>query len=152
MNFTAVPITLKFANTFITQHHRHNKRVVGCKFCIGAEYKNDLVGVAVVGRAITMQLDNMFTVEVLRCCVLPDAPKNTCSFLYGRCWRIWQQMGGKKIITYTLESEVGFGLKATGWNKVAKTRPSTWHKRPNRSWQDVYRELKFRWEKKNVEK
>ena len=150
MNFTVVPLTLRFANLFITQHHRHNKRVVGCKFCIGAEYNKELVGVAVVGRPITMTLDDMFTVEVLRCCVLDKAPKNTCSFLYGRSWRIWQQMGGKKIITYTLESEKGTSLKAVGWDNVAKTKKSTWHKRPNREWQDVYSELKYRWEKKNV--
>ena len=150
MNFTVVPLTLRFANLFITQHHRHNKRVVGCKFSIGAEYNNELVGVAVVGRPITMTLDDMFTVEVLRCCVLDNAPKNTCSFLYGRSWRIWQQMGGKKIITYTLESEKGTSLKAVGWDNVAKTKKSNWHKRPNRAWQDVYSELKYRWEKKNV--
>ena len=96
MNFAVIPLTLKKANEFVVEHHRHSRRVVGCKFSIGAEYKNELVGVAIVGRPITMALDNGFTMEVLRCCVLPNAPKNTCSFLYGRCWRIWQQMGGKK--------------------------------------------------------
>jgi len=154
MNFTVVPLTLKFANLFITQHHRHNKRVVGCKFSIGAEYNNKLVGVAVVGRPITMRLDDMFTVEVLRCCVLENAPKNTCSFLYGRSWRIWQQMGGKKILTYTLARESGSSLKAVGWKNVHTSKPLSknakgWRARPNRAWQDVYSELKYRWEKKN---
>ncbi len=129
MNFTVVPLTLKFANLFITQHHRHNKRVVGCKFSIGAEYNNKLVGVAVVGRPITMRLDDMFTVEVLRCCVLENAPKNTCSFLYGRSWRIWQQMGHT--------------------TKPLSKNAKGWRARPNRAWQDVYSELKYRWEKKN---
>ena len=32
--------------------------------------------------------------------------KNLCSMLYSRSWRLWKLMGGKRIITYTLEEEI----------------------------------------------
>ena len=31
--------------------------------------------------------------------------------LYSRSWRLWKLMGGKRIITYTLEEENGLVLK-----------------------------------------
>ncbi len=36
-----VPITLKAANEYVAQHHRHHKPATGCKFCIGCEGKAD---------------------------------------------------------------------------------------------------------------
>ena len=59
----------------------------------------ELVGVAIVGRPVARMLDDGLTSEVTRVCVVSHAPKNSCSFLYGRCWRIWQQMGGKRMVT-----------------------------------------------------
>jgi hypothetical protein len=83
----------------------------------------------------------------LRLCVLPDAPKNTCSFLYGRCWRIWQQMGGKRMLTYTLRTESGASLKGAGWRLAGGSKGQGWD-RPNRSreWRSIYGQDKFRWE------
>ena len=72
------------------------KKLGGHKYSIGASDGENLVGVAIVGRPVARKLDDGFTAEVLRVCVKDDSPKNTCSFLYGRSWRIWQQMGGKR--------------------------------------------------------
>ena len=94
-------MSIQEANEFVANFHRHSKPTQGGKFAIGASC-DGLFGVAIVGRPIARRLDDGFTAEVLRVCVNPNAPKNTCSFLYGRCWRIWQQMGGMKMITYTL--------------------------------------------------
>ena len=47
-----VPLTLKKANDFIDSYHKHNKKVVGCKFCIGVEVNNVLEAVAIVGRPV----------------------------------------------------------------------------------------------------
>lgn len=41
-----IPINLKQANEFVLAHHRHNTKVVGCKFCIGLWADNELCGVA----------------------------------------------------------------------------------------------------------
>jgi len=155
VNFTVVPLTLREANEFVTEHHRHNKKCTGHKFSIGAEYKGELVGVAICGRPIARKLDEKRTLEVLRVCIKNPAPTNACSFLYGRCWRIWQAMGGEKILTFTLAEESGSSLKAVGWNKVSETKPfkvnKGWTTRPNREWQPVNSQLKFRWEQTKQE-
>jgi len=148
MNLSVTPVTLREANEFVFNFHRHNKPTQGGKFAIGALYNDVVVGVAIVGRPVSAILDNGYTAEVTRLCVNDDAPKNSCSFLYGRCWRIWQQMGGKKIITYTLQSESGSSLKGAGWQIKGEVKPhDRWTKRGGtREWQPIYGQLKFRWE------
>jgi hypothetical protein len=120
-----VPITLREANDFVEQFHRHSKRTSrdGGRFAIGATDDSGMVGVAIVGRPLARMLNDSFTAEVLRCCVLPTAPRNACSFLYGRCWRIWQQMGGRRMVTYTLQTESGASLKGAGWKVAGEVRP-----------------------------
>ena len=147
-----VPMTLREANDFVEQFHRHNGRTArnGGKFAIGASTGDRLVGVAIVGRPLARLLDDSYTAEVLRVCVLPDAPKGTCSFLYARCWRIWAAMGGTRLVTYTLESESGASLRGAGWRVVAKSPGSElgWSRAGReRRWQPIYGQMKLRWEK-----
>lgn len=40
-----VPITLKEANAYVDQHHRHHGPVVGHKFSIGCSNGEEIVGV-----------------------------------------------------------------------------------------------------------
>ena len=109
----AVCLTLKEANEYVAQNHRHHSPVVGDKFRVGCEENEKLVGVANVGRPVSRYLDDGKTLEVLRLCT--DGTKNVCSFLYSRCARIARELGYKKIITYILETESGDSLKASGW-------------------------------------
>tara|TARA_R110002126_G_C10293487_1_gene486270 strand:- start:303 stop:770 length:468 start_codon:yes stop_codon:yes gene_type:complete len=147
-----IPITLKEANLFVENFHRHNKKVQGARFCLGASYDDKLVGVIIIGRPVARKLDDGFTAEVTRSCVLDHAPKNTNSFLYGRGWRVWNQMGGKRMITYTLQEESGSTMKAVGWKMIGETggwdKGKGWTTRPGREWQPITGQLKFRWEKK----
>jgi hypothetical protein len=76
-----IPLTLADANAFVEAHHRHNKKVQGHKFSIGAIEQDCLVGVAIVGRPVSRHLDDGLTMEVTRLSVLDNAPKNACSFL-----------------------------------------------------------------------
>jgi hypothetical protein len=147
MGLTVIPISIREAQEFVGAYHRHNKPPQGAKFAIGAEYEGKLVGVAIVGRPVARMMNDGFTAEVTRVCVLDDAPKNSCSFLYGRCWRIWQQMGGKRMLTYTLQSEPGSSLKGAGWKVVGEVKPRSWNwsGRP-REYQEIYGQAKFRWE------
>jgi len=142
------PIALREANEFVRNFHRHNKPTQGGKFAIGALYDDELVGVAIVGRPVSATLDDGWTAEVTRVCVRDHAPRNACSFLYGRCWRIWQQMGGKRMVTYTLQTESGASLKGAGWQVMGEVKPhDRWTpKGGNRDWQPIYGQLKFRWE------
>jgi hypothetical protein len=150
-NLKVIPLSLKQANEFVTKYHRHNKRCIGHKFSIGAEYKGKLVGVAIIGRPVARKLDNQFTLEINRNCVLDDAPKGTCSFLYSKAIKIWQSMGGKKIITYTLETESGSSLKAVNFIKETMVQifkeNTGWTTRENRVWQNVQSVPRIRWGK-----
>lgn len=146
-----IPVTLREANDFVEQFHRHSRRTSrdAGKFAIGASDERGLWGVAIVGRPLARHLDDSFTAEVLRVCVRPDAPRNVCSFLYGRCWRIWQQMGGRRLVTYTLQSESGASLRGAGWRIAGalKGRTSGWASAGReREWQPIYGQAKLRWE------
>ena len=107
------PISLRDANEYVRQHHRHHKPVAGHKFSIGCEADGELVGVIIAGRPVSRYLDDGFTLEVTRLCT--NGAKNACSFLYGAVARAAAAMGYKRVITYTLESENGASLRASGW-------------------------------------
>ena len=177
MSLEIIPITIRAANEFVEMYHRHNKKVQGARFAVGClsnpvntfrdthnpvntfrdthnpvnTFRDTLVAVAIVGRPVARKLDNGLTAEITRLCAKPEAPKNACSFLYGRCWRIWQQMGGTRMITYTFRKEAGGSIRATGWRMIGATRGfgdhlKGWQTRANREKQENVKEPKFRWE------
>lgn len=111
---TAVPLSLKEANEFVNQLHRHHNSVFRDKYRVGAMENGKLVGVVQVGRPVSRVLDDGKTVEVTRLC--SDGTKNVCSFLYSRAARIARELGYSKIITYILETESGNSLVASGWS------------------------------------
>ena len=150
MKTSLCPITLREANAFVESFHRHSSATQGCKFAIGLASEIGLVGVAIVGRPVARKLDDGYTAEVTRVCVHEDAPKGSCSKLYGACWRAWRAMGGRKLVTYTLQTESGASLRGAGWTIVGEVKgagASAWQG-PNRSrdWQPIYGQQKLRWE------
>jgi hypothetical protein len=149
MSLHAVPVGLAEAQEFIANFHRHNAAPVGYLFAVGVSDGARLVGVATTGRPVARHLDDGSTAEVTRCCVVDDAPKGACSFLYGACWRAAKALGWTKLVTYTLTSESGASLRGAGWRVVATTRarnPGNWQNRPGREWQPVVGQQKLRWE------
>lgn len=110
---TIKPIHLKAANAYVKQFHRHNIPTVGGKFAISVYDDNRLCGVAICGRPTARRLDNGTTLEIYRCCT--DGTKNACSKLYGAACKIGFNMGYKRIITYTLQSENEPSLRASGF-------------------------------------
>lgn len=116
-----VPLSLKEANEFVVRHHRHCDSVAGCKFAVGVTItrtngQSELIGVAICGRPVSRILDDRSTLEINRVCVEDSALCTNCSsMLYGACMRIAAAMGYKRVITYTLESESGCSLKASGF-------------------------------------
>lgn len=107
------PITFRQACDFVSQHHRHHRPTVGCKFSVGLFDEDQLVGVAICGRPVSRKLDDGLTCEINRLCT--DGTKNACSMLYGACCRVAKEMGYEKVITYILESENGASLKASNF-------------------------------------
>lgn len=136
------PITFREACDFIEKYHRHNRPTVGHKFCISAWDGEDLVGVAVCGRPVSRHYDDGLTCEINRLCT--NGFPNACSMLYGASCRVSKAMGYKKVITYTLQSENGASLKASGFICEGIAGKTHWTGKRNKG-QAIPNELKKRW-------
>lgn len=142
---TITPITLKEANAFVTEHHRHHRPVPGAKFTLAVSDRDGKVrGVAIVGRPVARMIDNGWTLEVNRCCT--DGTKNACSILYGAAWRAARALGYKRLVTYTLPEEGGASLRAVGFCLLGERGGGSWN-RATRPRVDVAPlQAKFLWE------
>lgn len=118
------PCTLKAANAFVKEHHRHHPMARGCVFCLAVKDGGKTVGVAIVGRPVSRHLQDGYTAEVTR--VATDGTRNACSMLLSRCRRAAQALGYRRLITYTLEGEDGASLRASGFNDEGLTRAQSW--------------------------
>lgn len=146
-----VPIRQRDAKDFVRAHHRHNKPPAGWRYGLAVANGWDLVAVAMIGRPVARALDHTQVVEVNRLCVDPTLDPqlawNACSMLYGEAAREAKRRGFQKIITYTLESEAGTGLKACGWDPAHVTAGGSWNT-PSRPRKDTAPTCpKVRWEK-----
>ena len=140
------PISLRDANEYVRKYHRHHKPVAGHKFSIGCEADGELVGVIIAGRPVSRYLDDGFTLEVTRLCT--NGAKNACSFLYGAAARAAAAMGYKRIITYTLESENGASLRASGWICQGKAGGLRWTGKRQPKEDQYPAQMKLRYEKR----
>ena len=116
---------LALANEFVAAHHRHSRPDVGCLFALAAwAGPLDLRGVAIVGRPKARGLDDGRTVEVTR--VATDGTRNECSALYGACCREARRRGYRRVVTYTLATESGASLRASGFRPSAHVKGRQW--------------------------
>lgn len=119
-----VPIFQDEAFAFVQNNHRSHKRPTGSVFQIAASMAGKIVGVAIVGRPVARNLQDGFTLEVVRLCT--DGTKNACSMLYGAAWRTAREMGYRKLITYILEDDTGVSLYAAGWVPIGERGGGSW--------------------------
>jgi hypothetical protein len=120
-----IPLTLRQANSYVKNNHRHHGVTQGYKFAIGLQdASGNLRGVAIVGRPVSRSLDDGQSAEVTRMCT--DGYPNACSKLYSAAWKTAKSMGYKRLYTYTLDSETGISLKASGWSLDAKVTGRSW--------------------------
>jgi hypothetical protein len=149
------PIGIIAANEFVREHHRHLGRVYwGARFALAvADQSGVIQGVAIVSLPINKESNGGFVGEVRRVCTRPGAPHNCCSMLYAHCWKVWKDMGGSRLVTYTLKGETGTSLKAAGWRRVAASRGHKWggswdtHPRKGtRVNKEILAQDKWRWE------
>ena len=138
------PINISEAKNYVKIHHRHNIPPTGGKFAISCFENERMCGVAICGRPVSRFLDNGETLEIYRNCT--DGTKNACSKLYGACVRIAKNMGYKKVITYTLESESGTSLKASNLRLIGKAGGKEWTGKRKREYYVSPKELKNKWE------
>jgi hypothetical protein len=108
------PIYKGEANDFVDSFHRHNERCDNASFAVALRDGESLVGVAVLGRPASPQVDDGVTLEIKRVCVR-DGVKNGNSMLYGASQRVAKSLGYRRVLTYTLLEESGVSLKASGF-------------------------------------
>ena len=120
----AKPVTMKEANEFVKQWHRHHKPTVGHRFSVGATLDGKLVGVAIVGRPVARKTNQYYVAEVTRLCT--DGTPNACSFLYAKAASGARVLGYWHIQTFILEQEPGITLRAASWTLLGDS--------PGRSW------------------
>jgi len=142
------PAELRDANAYITQLHRHHKRVQGHRFSLRARCESgQIVGYIVVGRPVGRLAGRPSEVlEVTRCCT--DGTPNAVSALYGAAARAGKAMGYKSIQTYTLPEEGGGSMKACGWEFVGEAGGGVWKHtdgKPRRTDQPTC--VKWKWQK-----
>ena len=156
MTLAIVPMTITAARRFVEEHHRHTKAPLSAYFAIGLAQGDEIVGCAIVGHPVARMLQDGLTCEVTRLCTL--GTRNACSMLYGAAARAAKAMGYRKIVTYTLQSENGASLRASGWTIAAEVKARAWTKHKNGERHQIERNLfgervkysaenKWRWER-----
>jgi hypothetical protein len=120
-----VPITLREANAFVAQHHRHHQPVRGCRFVIGVAREDKLCGAVIAGRPVARRVDWRTTCEVTRCCT--NGTPHVASMLYAAAARTARAMGYTRIQTYTLAEEAGVSVQAAGWRDEGPAGGGAWH-------------------------
>lgn len=149
------PCKLRDANAYVAAYHRHNQPTNGHKYSLAVYDGDRLCGVAIAGQPVARLLDDGLTIEIRRVCT--DGTRNACSILYGACCRVAKAMGYKRVVTYTLVSEPGASLKASGFKSVGEAGGGSWNReqRPREIEQTTLfgtvkkysDEKKIRWEK-----
>ena len=120
MGLSIKPISLKEANAFVQQYHRHHKPTAGHKFSISCvDDGGKLCGVAICGRPVSRYLDDGETLEINRLCT--NGTYNACSILYGACARTLyaREMRGGEVWT---------GKRSGRDNGVPREKKTRWVK------------------------
>ena len=115
------------ANRILKAYHRHATRVTGDKNAIKLVDKDgNTLGVGIAARPVNRIIDDGFSLEITRVCLVDGAPKNACSALYGRLCRAAKASGYKRMYTYTLIHEIGTSIKASGFRFNGMVRGRYW--------------------------
>ena len=125
--YEARPTSFERACGYVDYMHRHNSAPQGHKFSIELTSLGYRVGVLIASTPKARHLNDGFTLDLNRCCT-DERYHNVCSALIGKAIRMGKEMGYRRYITYTLISENGASLKATGFRKdgIVKGRKEGW--------------------------
>ena len=127
------PISLREARQYIAENHRHSRAPQGWLFGVAAVDGGRIAGVGVAGRPVARMLQDGFTVEITRVCT--DGSRNVCSLLYGALCRAAKALGYRCVITYTLATEPGSSVLASGFTRSGMVAADVWDRpaRPRRT-------------------
>jgi hypothetical protein len=117
-------ISLRKAQEFVRRHHRHHPPPRVHSFSLGLFLDNVLIAVLIAAPPIARALDDGRTIEVSCLCTLGH--RNAASQLLGHFGRIARDFNYYSLTTYTLATEEGASLRASGWHPVAVTNGRPW--------------------------
>lgn len=143
------PIRFGQARAFVLRHHEHCRPPAGWRFGAAIWNGPTLIGVAMVGRPVARLIDAATTVEVNRLCLdrtlSSGLRRNAVSMLLGHAAREARRRGFLRIITYTLESESGASMRASGWAEDGRSRGGSWSRPARARGSSGPTEPKVRW-------
>lgn len=107
--------TVKQAQAWVKQHHRHLKKLGGARWAVAVHDADtdECLGVAVVTNG-PAAWEGTHKANLARVAVIDGVP-NACSMLYGAVCRAAKALGYSEVWTYTLEDEQGTSLRAAGF-------------------------------------
>jgi hypothetical protein len=109
-------LPLREAARFVAKHHRHHEPIHIGILAVGLWEGERLVGVAVLGRPLSRNLDARGIIEITRLCVLDDS-RHAASALLARARRVAQALGFECLVTYTAPEEGGASLRAANYQR-----------------------------------
>jgi hypothetical protein len=134
------PVTYEEAAAYVRDKHRHHIPQPIWKFGVGVVSDLGLHGVVMVGRPVSRMLDDGWTLEVSRCCT--DSTPHVASKLYAAVWRAARSLGYTRMVTYTLDTELGASLRAAGWERQTQVIGRQWDTPSRRR---DYKPIRDRW-------
>lgn len=147
MPLTVRPCSLKQANALVSQLHRHHKPCVGHRFSLALYNADKLCGVAICGRPVARMTCQESVLEISRCAT--DGTANAISKLYGAVCRAAKAMGFASVQTFTLPSEGGHSLRASGFQLIGPAGGGDWNSGKDRTHKhrrtDQPMETKWKW-------
>lgn len=136
------PCTVKAAQRYVAEHHRHLKRVNGGRFAVAVITAGRIAGVGIVGNGPRVW-EGTGKMTIVR--VATDGTKNACTMILGALCRAGKALGYTEAWTYTLPEELGTSLRAAGFEDMGLTDGGE-HDRPSRRRAPAVRpEPKRRW-------
>lgn len=118
--YSLAPVTVKAAQAWVQQHHRHLPKVQGGLFAASVCLDGEMVGVAIAGNPARVW-QGTGRIAITRCAVLPELPGHgehaapACTMLYGALCRAAKALGYREAWTYSLGDEDGRSIKAAGF-------------------------------------
>ncbi len=141
-------VTQKQAFDMVKRWHKHLKAPQGWKFGLAIEDDIGALGVVIVGRPVSRNLDDGVTFEITRLALIDKGIKNAASILLGAACKSAKLHGASRIISYTLDDEDGVAYKASGFHVDHITQGQRWS-RETRERKDEHPTCdKKRWVKK----
>ncbi len=137
------PITVKAAKVWVRELHRHLPELQGGLFAAQCVDENEnTVGVAIAGNPPRVWQG---TGRLVISRVATDGSRNACSILYGSLCRAAKALGYREVWTYTLSSEPGTSLIASGFTDMGWTDGGEWSRASRVRKPAIRPEKKRRW-------